>query len=364
MRCCSSRLANFRDGSLDTVAELIRRDDVVLGLGDGGAHYGMICDASFPTYMLTHWVRDRASGRLSVAEAVRELTSAPARVAGLADRGRIAVGYKADLNVIDHDALRLHRPSSSVRPACGRSPPRPDRRRLRRDHRLRRGDRRERRAHLGPPRQAGPRPPPRAGLRVTRVAPLAPPWSAADAADINSWGHPDRSYEPLLLVRCLQRHPVLASRLRKLGEALYVEARLPARTGRSRSCASARWCAANTSGAARPRSGDRSPGVSDAECDALVTGDADDPRWSAGERVLIGAVDELETTGSWSEKTWNALGERPRRRAADGTAGRGRLVSHDRHAVQRPGAACRGLDAALAGLSRLTGGRGAGLDAA
>jgi N-acyl-D-amino-acid deacylase len=104
-------LANFRDGTLDTVAELIRRDDVVLGLGDGGAHYGMICDASFPTYMLTHWVRDRAKGRLSVAEAVRELTSATARVAGLADRGRIAVGYKADLNVIDHDALRLHRPS-------------------------------------------------------------------------------------------------------------------------------------------------------------------------------------------------------------------------------------------------------------
>jgi len=114
-------LANFRDGSLDTVAELIRRDDVVLGLGDGGAHYGMICDASFPTYMLTHWVRDRANGRMSVAEAVRELTSAPARVAGLADRGRIAVGYKADLNVIDHDALRLHRPSiAHDLPAGGR----------------------------------------------------------------------------------------------------------------------------------------------------------------------------------------------------------------------------------------------------
>jgi N-acyl-D-aspartate/D-glutamate deacylase len=103
-------LANFRDASLDTVAELVRREDVVLGLGDGGAHYGMICDASFPTYMLAHWARDRASGRLSVAEAVRELTSAPARVAGLADRGRIAVGYKADLNVIDHDAVHLHRP--------------------------------------------------------------------------------------------------------------------------------------------------------------------------------------------------------------------------------------------------------------
>jgi len=103
-------LANFRDGSLDTVAELLRRDDVVLGLGDGGAHYGMICDASFPTYMLAHWARDRASGRLSVAEAIRELTSAPARVAGLADRGRIAVGYKADVNVIDHAAVRLHKP--------------------------------------------------------------------------------------------------------------------------------------------------------------------------------------------------------------------------------------------------------------
>ncbi len=103
-------LANFRDGSLDTVAELILRDDVVLGLGDGGAHYGMICDASFPTYMLAHWARDRATGRLSVADAIRELTSAPARVAGLADRGRIALGYKADLNVIDHSAMTLHKP--------------------------------------------------------------------------------------------------------------------------------------------------------------------------------------------------------------------------------------------------------------
>src|SRR6478752_1359115 len=103
-------LANFRDGSLDTVAELVRREDVVLGLGDGGAHYGMICDASFPTYMLAYWARDRATGRLSVADAIRELTSAPARVAGLADRGRIAVGYKADLNVVDPDQLRLHKP--------------------------------------------------------------------------------------------------------------------------------------------------------------------------------------------------------------------------------------------------------------
>jgi N-acyl-D-aspartate/D-glutamate deacylase len=70
----------------------------------------MICDASFPTFLLAHWARDRASGRMSVAEVIRELTSVPARVAGFADRGRIAVGYKADLNVIDHAAMQLHRP--------------------------------------------------------------------------------------------------------------------------------------------------------------------------------------------------------------------------------------------------------------
>jgi N-acyl-D-amino-acid deacylase len=102
--------SNLENNSLDTVGELLHRDDVILGLGDGGAHYGMICDASYSTYFMTHWARDRASGRFEVAEAVRRLTSVPARVAGLADRGRIAVGYKADLNVIDHAALRIHKP--------------------------------------------------------------------------------------------------------------------------------------------------------------------------------------------------------------------------------------------------------------
>lgn len=102
--------SNLERNSLDTVGKLLHRDDVVLGLGDGGAHYGMICDASYSTYFLTHWARDRKSGRFSVAEAVRELTSVPARIAGLADRGRIAAGFKADLNVIDHAALRLHKP--------------------------------------------------------------------------------------------------------------------------------------------------------------------------------------------------------------------------------------------------------------
>ncbi|HEX5252824.1 MAG TPA: amidohydrolase family protein [Mycobacterium sp.] len=113
--------SNLQNNSLDTVGELLHRDDVVLGLGDGGAHYGMICDASYSTYFLTHWARDRNAGRFTVSEAVRELTSVPARIAGLGDRGRIAVGYKADLNVIDHAALRLHKPMISYDlPAGGR----------------------------------------------------------------------------------------------------------------------------------------------------------------------------------------------------------------------------------------------------
>jgi N-acyl-D-amino-acid deacylase len=113
--------SNLENYSLDTVGELLHRNDVVLGLGDGGAHYGMICDASYTTFFLAHWARDRASGRFSLAEAVRELTSVPARIAGLADRGRIAIGYKADLNVIDHAGLQLHKPIiSHDLPAGGR----------------------------------------------------------------------------------------------------------------------------------------------------------------------------------------------------------------------------------------------------
>jgi N-acyl-D-amino-acid deacylase len=83
----------------------------VLGLDDGGAHCGTICDASLPTYLLTHWVRDRTRGpRLELEDAVRRLTSQPADLYGLADRGRIAVGLRADVNVIDPAALRLQAP--------------------------------------------------------------------------------------------------------------------------------------------------------------------------------------------------------------------------------------------------------------
>jgi N-acyl-D-amino-acid deacylase len=83
----------------------------VLGLGDAGAHCGAICDASIPTYVLTHWVRDRTRGpRLGLEDAVRRLTSQTAELYGFTDRGRIAEGLRADLNVIDVDALRLEEP--------------------------------------------------------------------------------------------------------------------------------------------------------------------------------------------------------------------------------------------------------------
>lgn len=103
-------LGNFPGGSLDLLGQLIRRDDVVVGLGDGGAHYGMICDSSYPTFMLAHWARDRSQGLMGLAEVVKNLSSAPAAVAGLLDRGRIAPGYKADLNIIDHARMRLRKP--------------------------------------------------------------------------------------------------------------------------------------------------------------------------------------------------------------------------------------------------------------
>lgn len=103
-------LGNFHEARLDALVPLLRREDTVIGLGDGGAHYAAICDASYPTFMLTYWVRDRAGERLSLAEAVHMLAAKPARVMGLEDRGLLRTGYKADLNVIDMAALRLNAP--------------------------------------------------------------------------------------------------------------------------------------------------------------------------------------------------------------------------------------------------------------
>jgi len=102
---------NYAEGSLDAARELIVHPLTVPGLSDGGAHVGMICDGSFPTTLLTHWTRDRTRGpKLSVAEVVRMQARDTARLVGLNDRGVVAPGYRADLNVIDYDRLALHAP--------------------------------------------------------------------------------------------------------------------------------------------------------------------------------------------------------------------------------------------------------------
>ena len=103
-------MANYADGSLDAVGEILSHPDVVLGLGDGGAHVGTICDASFSTFALSHWTRDRQHGRKTVADMVHRMTLANARLIGLDDRGQLAVGKRADINVIDLDRLALGAP--------------------------------------------------------------------------------------------------------------------------------------------------------------------------------------------------------------------------------------------------------------
>ena len=103
---------NYSEGNLDAVREMLLSEHSVLGLADGGAHVGTICDASFPTTMLTHWVRDRTRGpRLPLEHVVSKQTMRTARMVGLTDRGVLAPGMKADVNVIDLDGLRLHRPT-------------------------------------------------------------------------------------------------------------------------------------------------------------------------------------------------------------------------------------------------------------
>jgi N-acyl-D-aspartate/D-glutamate deacylase len=103
-------IGNYEEGSLDWCGPMLDSDDVVLGLGDGGAHYGMICDASFTTFALTHWTRDREEGRLSIEDMVHRLTRQPAQLIGLEDRGLLQAGYRANINVIDYAKLDLHNP--------------------------------------------------------------------------------------------------------------------------------------------------------------------------------------------------------------------------------------------------------------
>ena len=102
---------NYSDGNHDAIREMMTHPCGVLGLSDGGAHCSMICDASYPTFLLTHWARDRHRGdTLPLEYVIRKQARDTAILYGLTDRGVIAVGKKADVNVIDMDALTLHPP--------------------------------------------------------------------------------------------------------------------------------------------------------------------------------------------------------------------------------------------------------------
>jgi N-acyl-D-aspartate/D-glutamate deacylase len=105
---------NYFDGNLDAVAEMLEHPHTVPGLGDGGAHVGTICDGSFPTTLIQHWARDRSRGRrLPVEWLVQQQSRATAEALGLQDRGLLAEGYKADVNVIDFDRLAVGAPRLS-----------------------------------------------------------------------------------------------------------------------------------------------------------------------------------------------------------------------------------------------------------
>lgn len=104
-------LASYVDGNHEAIREMITHPTTVMGLSDGGAHCGLICDASMPTYLLTHWARDRHRGpKLTLEAAVRLQTGRTAEVFGFHDRGELVVGKRADINLIDLDALSIHEP--------------------------------------------------------------------------------------------------------------------------------------------------------------------------------------------------------------------------------------------------------------
>jgi N-acyl-D-aspartate/D-glutamate deacylase len=114
-------LVQYTNYNLDAVKTIYAHDHVIPGLSDGGAHVAFISDASFPTFLFSYWGRDVKDGRMSIPDLVRRQTREPARFAGLNDRGVLAPGMKADLNVIDFPNLALERPEMVVDlPAGGR----------------------------------------------------------------------------------------------------------------------------------------------------------------------------------------------------------------------------------------------------
>jgi N-acyl-D-aspartate/D-glutamate deacylase len=113
---------NYVEGNHDAIHEMLSHPAAISGLSDGGAHCGLICDASLPTFLLSHWARDRHRGpKFALEYLVRKQTLDTATLFGLTDRGVLAVGKKADVNVIDFDALSLGVPKMAYDlPAGGR----------------------------------------------------------------------------------------------------------------------------------------------------------------------------------------------------------------------------------------------------
>jgi len=115
-------LFNYGSGDLSFVQEMLEHPHTTFGLSDGGAHCGVISDASFPTTLIQHWGRDRSRGpKLPLAQLISMQTKQTAELVGLLDRGVLAPGYKADINVIDFEGLTLHAPTVAYDlPAGGR----------------------------------------------------------------------------------------------------------------------------------------------------------------------------------------------------------------------------------------------------
>ena len=165
-------ILNYSNGDLDHVYDMLQHPRGLLGLSDGGAHTGTICDGSMPTFMLTHWTRDRARGAtLPLEYIVKKQTHDTARLYGMSDRGTVEPGALADFNLIDYDASGARGAVRRQRPARRGPPPAAAGHGVHEDDQEGRRDVRERRAHRGAARPPGARRP----LSVARRAGGRPP---------------------------------------------------------------------------------------------------------------------------------------------------------------------------------------------
>ena len=151
---------NYAYGDLDFTYEAHLHPGTRMGLADAGAHCGVICDGGTPTFMLTHWTRDRSRGpKLPLEHVVHRQTRQTAELYGLGDRGLVAPGMRADLNIIDYERPLVRPAAHGARPARRRPPTGAEGARLRRHVRRRRPHGRPRRVHRRPSRPPRPRPP-------------------------------------------------------------------------------------------------------------------------------------------------------------------------------------------------------------